>query len=121
MNPVQILIMAMQKFLPNSTLQQVESVVPDSKAFRVYPNAAVLPGVSLPLEIPNSFNLLSNGQILDILEPKIRWLKSEFQTLEIVDPPDPVLEAEKTDEEKEAEKLEQSRISLVGAMPWLKT
>lgn len=119
-SPMGLLIMAMQKFLPNSTMEIVESGSSETKAFRVYPNKEVLPYCWLPLEIPASFGLMTNAQVLDLLEPKVRWLKSEFMTLEIVNPPDPILEAEKTEEEKEEERIEQSRVSLLGAAPWVK-
>lgn len=121
MNPVTLLIATIQRFLPDVFLQMENSEDSRVQKFRVYPNRHVLPYVSLPLEIPASFNIMSDAQILDMLEPKIRYLKAAFFELEISDPLSPEdFEKEKTEEEKAEEKIEQSRISLVGAAPWLK-
>lgn len=121
MKPVELLIFTMQNFLPGCFMVQEQHTNPDIEAFKVYPNRQVLPLVSLPLEIPRSYNLMSDQQIVNMLEPKVRWLKAAFLELEINDPmPFDVDEPEKTEEMKAEEKIEQSRASLVGAAPWIK-
>jgi hypothetical protein len=112
-HPVEFVIEAICKFLPNSIVDRGEGPMPpDVLRFRVFPNPFVMPYVHYSFNLPRKIMLYSEKEIIPLLEAPLRAAKEEFLSLEIGH----VVETMKPEERS----IEQSRVALTGSVPWVK-